>query len=220
MQNLPRIFINEKPEIGKQIPISKEQSHYLVKVMRANKCLVFNNGIEYQASIIDGKLKITGITEHTDPSNKIIFCFAPIKQSRMEEMLNAATQMGVAVLQPVITDRTTERFPKWGRIEKIIIEASEQSGRNSIPKLLPAIKFSELTKKDLIFADERFAHNKTNQNNRDLNFANCTLLVGPEGGFSTAEFSALDDAGAIGISLGKTILRAETATVAALAKFI
>lgn len=114
MQNLPRIFINEKLEVGKQIPLSRDQSHYLTKVMRSEKCLVFNDGIEFSASVINDKLQIIGITEHKDPSNKIVFCFAPIKQSRMEEMLNSATQMGVAVLQPVITERTTERFPKWG----------------------------------------------------------------------------------------------------------
>lgn len=218
MQNLPRIYINNKPEIGGKIPLLPEQSHYLTRVMRTDKCLVFNNGIEYEASVTDKSLDIIKKTKHTDPSNKIVFCFAPIKQSKMEEMLNAATQMGVAVLQPVITDRTTERFPKWGRIEKIIVEASEQSGRNSIPKLLPPIKFSELDKKDLIFADERFAH-EDKKNNKKLN--NYTsVLIGPEGGFSPAEFSTLDKSGAIGISLGKTILRAETATVAALAKII
>lgn len=218
MQNLPRIFINEKPEVGKQIPLSVEQSHYLTKVMRSDKCLVFNDGIEFSASVINGKLEIIGITEHTDPSNKIVFCFAPIKQSRMEEMLNAATQMGVAVLQPVITERTTERFPKWGRIEKIIIEAAEQSGRNSIPKLLPAIKFSELDKKDLIFADERFAY--TEKENSLSKIQDSRILIGPEGGFSANEFSELDRNGAVGISLGKTILRAETAAVAALSKII
>lgn len=218
MQNLPRIFINNELEIGKKIPLSTTQSHYLTKVMRSDKCLIFNDGIEFEASVINGALDITRKTEHTDPSNKLVFYFSPIKQSKMEEMLNAATQMGVAVLQPVITDRTTERFPKWGRIEKIIIEASEQSGRNSIPKLLPPIKFSQLNKKDLVFADERFAH----ENKADTDkFKNCnSVLLGPEGGFSSSEFAALDTAGAAKISLGKTILRAETAAVAALAKII
>jgi len=174
----------------------------------------------------------------------------------MEEMLNAATQMGVARLQPVITERTTERFPKWERIRKIIIEASEQSGRNSVPELLPPIKFSEFvganenSPGNLIFADERFAHEVFPScggvdasevsrrggscNMRELNEPPrpagtppqegnrdpTTVLIGPEGGFSPAEFSALDASDAIGISLGKTILRAETAAIAALAKII
>ncbi|MGI5845668.1 MAG: RsmE family RNA methyltransferase [Alphaproteobacteria bacterium] len=218
MQNLPRIFINENLHIGKKITLSTAQLHYLKKVMRTNKCLIFNDGIEFEAHLDDKALNIIHKTEHTDPSNKIIFCFAIIKQSKMEEMLNAVTQMGVAVLQPIITKRTNERFPKWGRIEKIIIEASEQSRRNSIPKLLPPIKFDKLDKKNLIFADERLVHQNKTDINKIKNYN--SVLIGPEGGFSPSEFAELDTSGAIGISLGKTILRAETAAIATLAKII
>ena len=255
MQNLPRIFIDSQMEVGKQVPLSKDQLHYLQKVMRTDKCLVFNNGKEFYAEVINSGLSIVSLTEHKDPSNNLIFAFAPIKQARMEEMLNAATQMGVQKLQPVITDRTTERFPKWERIKKIIVEASEQSGRNSVPELLPPIKFSDLNKTDLAFADERFAHDEfpsgahptkstisrgprvgvarsarvsinittphpagTPLLEGNLNYA--TLLVGPEGGFSDKEFAELDKSGAIGLSLGKTILRAEVAAVALLAKIL
>ena len=239
-------------QAGKQIPLSKDQLHYLQKVMRTDKCLVFNNGKEFYAEVINSGLSIVNLTKHSDPSNNLVFAFAPIKQSRMEEMLNAATQMGVAKLQPVIAERTTERFPKWERIKKIIIEASEQSGRNSIPELLPPQKFSEFLKElgtgnsELAFADERFAHEKfpsgrgvarsagvSSQNigikstlhptgtplpEGNLDYA--TLLIGPEGGFSDKEFAALDASGAVGISLGKTVLRAETAAIAALAKIL
>ncbi len=236
MQNLPRIFINEKLEIGKQIPLSHDHAHYLTRVMRVSpgaddiEFLIFNDGVEFGAKIVQDKSITYALclvpSDHTDPSNKIVFCFAPIKQSRMEEMLNAATQMGVAVLQPVITERTTERFPKWQRIEKIIIEASEQSGRNSIPKLLPPKKFNEFLKdagrrmndETLIFADERFAH--TDKTISSITLHPSSIFIGPEGGFSVDEFTALDEAGAVGISLGKTILRAETAAVAALAKIM
>ncbi|MCL2748961.1 MAG: 16S rRNA (uracil(1498)-N(3))-methyltransferase [Alphaproteobacteria bacterium] len=219
MQNLPRIFIDQPLETGKQIPISKDQLHYLAKVMRMDKCLVFNNGKEFQAELVSGsRLSILGLTEHKEPSNNLTFAFAPIKQSRMEEMLNAATQMGVARLQPVITERTIERFPKWERIKKIIIEASEQSGRNSVPELLPPIKFSDLEKSGLVFADERFVHN-SGYKSPTINKPS-TVFVGPEGGFSDKEFAELDKSSAVGISLGKTILRAEVATIAILAKII
>jgi 16S rRNA (uracil1498-N3)-methyltransferase len=227
MQNLPRIFINDKLELGKQIPLSKEQIHYLTKVMRTNECLVFNNGKEFKAELaFSSQLSVISLTEHKDPSNNLTFVFAPIKQSRMEEMLNAATQMGVAKLQPVITDRTVERFPKWERIKKIITEASEQSGRNSVPELLPAQKFSEFLKgrnqkeecRSLIFADERFAH--SDKNPSTFRLLPSDLLIGPEGGFSDKEFAELDKSGVIGISLGKTILRSETAAIVAISKLL
>lgn len=219
MRNIPRIFLNEKLESGKKIPVSKDVIHYLKKVMRTDNCLVFNSGDEFSAQILPETdvLKIGVKTEHTDPGNNWTFCFSPIKKT--DEMLNMVTQMGVAKIQPVITARTVANHINWDRMNKIIIEASEQSNRNSIPKLLPPIKFEELDKTNLVFADERFAYGKiANKSIHDTQHS--ILLIGPEGGFSDSEFAALDSAGAIGISLGKTILRAETAAVVALAKVL
>jgi 16S rRNA (uracil1498-N3)-methyltransferase len=283
--NLPRLFIDADLAAGKEFPLTRDQAHYLTRVMRIsalpkeladsnqqlakdNSFLVFNNCKEFMARLVENKSLLTAncylLTEHTDPSNNLTFSFAPIKQSRMEEMLNAATQLGVAKLQPIITERTTERFPKWDRIRKIIVEASEQSGRNSVPELLPPIKFAEfLQNENIVFADERFAHNKFpscggvpagrgglakhEKENINNDFAksqtwrvlpgDCeasalsfprrreppqegNLLIGPEGGFSPAEFAALDTSGATGISLGRTILRAEVAAIAALSLVI
>lgn len=217
MKNIPRIFVNEKIEPGKKISVEKDVLHYLRKVMRTDKCLVFNNGEEFCATLTeDNKYLIADKkTEHYDPSNEITFYFAPIKKT--DEMLNMVTQMGVKRLQPVITDRTVAHHINWDRIKKIIIEASEQSNRNSVPELLSPIKFSELDKKDLSFADERAAYDVEIKNSPN---GAKNILIGPEGGFSESEFIALDSSGAVGISLGKTILRAETAAVAALAKII
>jgi 16S rRNA (uracil1498-N3)-methyltransferase len=217
MKNVPRIFINEKIEPGKIIPAGKDTVHYLKKVMRTDSCLIFNHGLEFAAALSgDSKSLIVGcVTEHLDPSNDMTFCFAPIKKT--DDMLNMVAQKGVAKLQPVITERTVAHQVNRKRIEKIVIEASEQSNRNSIPKLLPPIKFPDLDKKGLVFADERAAQGHEFER---VSGKVVSVLIGPEGGFSEAEFSALDEAGAMGISLGKTILRAEVAAVAALAKFI
>jgi len=217
MKNIPRIFINEKIETGKKITVEKDVAHYLKKVMRTENCLIFNNGTEFYAHISDDSKYLIpeSQTEHIDPCNDIIFYFAPIKKT--DEMLNMVTQMGVAKIQPVITDRTIAHHINWKRIEKIITEASEQSNRKNIPKLLPPIKFSDLDKNNLAFADERAAYGKET---KSLSGNISGVLIGPEGGFSDSEFAALDKSGAIGISLGKTILRAETAAVAALAKII
>jgi 16S rRNA (uracil1498-N3)-methyltransferase len=235
--NIPRLFIDTPLEAGKQFPLTSGQLHYLTRVMRLDKSaklksqsanfIVFNAGKEFYASLNIENNSHSALcvsqTGRPDPSNNLTLAFAPIRQPRMEEMLNSATQMGVARLQPVITERTAERFPKWDRIKKIIVEASEQSGRCSLPELPPPQKFEEFlqtrdpqsAKRDLVFADERTARSNTNDF-RASRFEECTLLIGPEGGFSPAEFAALDAAGAIGISLGRTILRAETAAIVAL----
>lgn len=216
MKNIPRIFVGNDIQSCIQIPASKDIAHYLTRVMRRNDCLCFGGGNEFVATLSEDKktLIIGEKTDHTDPSNNITLMFAPIK--RMDDMLNMATQMGVARFQPIITERTVANHINWGRMEKIIVEAAEQSGRNSVPQILPAKKFSDLDLSNVVFADERAAYG--------AEIPTCakteTVLIGPEGGFSDNEFAALDAAGATGISLGKTILRAEVAAVVALGKII
>lgn len=184
--------------------------------MRTDNCLIFNNGVEFTAKLTDDSKYLIpdSQTNHIDPSNNLTLCFAPIKKT--DDLVNMATQMGVGNLQPVITDRTVAQHINWDRIKKIIVEASEQSGRNSIPKLLPVIKFEQLDKSNLVYADERTVNDTVS---KSLVAGTC-LLIGPEGGFSDSEFEIMEKSGAKSISLGKTILRAETAAVAMLAKLI
>lgn len=215
MKNIPRIFVGENIASGMVIPVERSVSHYLTRVMRTTECLVFGNGNEYSAVLSDdGRVLTVGAqTAHPDPSNNIRLMFAPIK--RTDDLLNMATQMGVAEFLPVITARTNANHINWERMQKIVIEASEQSNRNSVPKILNPIKFSELDLSDVVFADERAAYGKELPSGAgDVT----SILIGPEGGFSEDEFNALDAAGARGISLGKTILRAELAASIAIAK--
>jgi 16S rRNA (uracil1498-N3)-methyltransferase len=102
-----------------------------------------------------------------------------------------------------------------------VTEAAEQSNRTSIPILRAPIKFADLDLKNLIFADERFAHDSTHDSRLTFHDKNRqAVLVGPEGGFSDTEFAALDANGAMPMALGKTILRAEVAAVVAISKLI
>ena len=217
MQNVPRIYLDEILESGKSFPIDKDVVHYLRRVMRRDDCLVFNDGVEYNAKLTDdNKSIIIGEkTNHVDPSNDIVFYFSPIKKA--DELLNMVTQMGVAVLQPVITERTVANHINWNRMMKIIVEAAEQSNRNTVPELKAPIKFDDLDLNNLIVADERFAHDF---NRKEIYKKSNRIFVGPEGGFAPKEFEKMDKAGVIGLSLGKTVLRAEVAGVVAIAKVL
>ena len=117
MKNIPRIFVGNDIQSGIQIPASKDIAHYLTRVMRRNDCLCFGGGNEFVATLSEDKktLIIGDKTDHTDPSNNITLMFAPIK--RMDDMLNMATQMGVARFQPIITERTVANHINWGRME-------------------------------------------------------------------------------------------------------
>lgn len=214
MKNIPRIFIDNNIKTGTIIPASRDILHYLQRVMRTNDFLAFNNGDEYNARLSDdGKNFVIGTaTGRADPAGDTTLMFAPIK--RTDDLINMATQMGVGRFQPVITDRTNVAHINWDRMRRIAAEASEQSNRNSVPVILPPVRFSDLDLSHVVFADERAAHGSQLPNDA----ATSSILIGPEGGFSDAEFAALDAAGAIGISLGPTILRAEVAAIVALSK--
>lgn len=214
MKNIPRIFVGNDVTENTTVPVSADVAHYLDRVMRQRDCLAFGAGREYVAQLSDDKrhLVIGAATAHTDPAGNVTLFFAPIK--RTDDLINMATQMGVAAFQPVITERTTAHHINWARMEKIAHEAAEQSNRNSVPKFFPEIKLADIDLHGMVFADERAAHGA------DLPAAATSdkILIGPEGGFSDAEFARLDAAGARGISLGKTVLRAELAAAIALAK--
>lgn len=214
MKNIPRIFIDIPIKAGDIIPAPRDTAHYLTRVMRTNDFLVFNGGAEFAAHLSpDGKsITIGANTAHADPAGDITLMFAPIK--RTDDLINMATQMGVARFQPVITARTNAAHINWDRMRKIAAEAAEQSNRNSVPEIMPVIKFSDLDLSGVVFADERAAHGI--QVNGSVSAK--SVLIGPEGGFSDDEFAALDAAGAHGISLGATILRAEVAAVVAISR--
>ena len=217
MKNIPRVFISDDIYTGVTIPAPSDVAHYLMRVMRRYNFLAFGGGAEYNATITsDGKTIIIGDkTPHIDPSNEITLLFSPIK--RIDDLLNMATQMGVAAFQPVITERTVANHVNWTRMQKIITESAEQSNRNSVPTILPVKNFSDTDLSNIVFADERAAYGA----NLPITAHGAKrVLVGPEGGFSDSEFAALDSAGAVGISLGKTILRAELAAAIAISRVL
>lgn len=217
MKNVPRIYLGQDIKEGIQVPADSGVAHYLLRVMRQHDFLGFGSGHEFNASISDdGRvIQIGKATEHKDPSNDITLLFAPIK--RTDDLLNMATQLGVRAFQPVITERTVANHINWGRMHKIVVEAAEQSNRNSVPEILPEKRFADINLSDVVFADERAAYGAdlpTVAQNKKF------VFVGPEGGFSDKEFAAFDSAGATGISLGKTILRAELAAAIAISRVI
>ena len=216
MKNIPRIFIDHEIKTGDSFPADKSVAHYLSHVMRTNKCIVFGAGREFNAELLpDGKSITVGAdTGRADVVSDITLYFAPIK--RTDDLIAMATQMGIKRFVPVITERTVNHHVNWARMQKIAIESAEQSNCNSVPEIAMPIKFAELDLSSLCFADERFAYDDKAHKKIPTN-ANA-ILVGPEGGFSDSEFAALDGAGAVPVSLGKTILRAEVAAVIAIEK--
>lgn len=214
MKNIPRLFCGDDIRTGMEIAAPRDAAHYLGRVMRTKQFLAFGGGDEFLARISDdGRTFIIGDkTAHADPSGDITLAFAPIR--RTDDVINMATQLGIARFLPVITEHTVAHNINWDRMRKIATEAAEQSGRNSVPEILPPVKFADLDVSNIAFADERTTRGGVAHAAVGVK----TILVGPEGGFSDAEFAALDANGARGVSLGKTILRAELAAAVAVVK--
>ncbi|WP_208432587.1 16S rRNA (uracil(1498)-N(3))-methyltransferase [Bartonella taylorii] len=229
---LKRLFIRQPLALNKEIKIEGGQASYLIRVLRMQvgaEILLFNGQDgEWLAKLITIKKKFVVVQLiqqerlQTTHSN-LIYCFAPLKNARLDYMVQKAVEMGVSVLQPVITHHTQVTRINMARMEANVIEASEQCGILSLPECVPAVSIAELLARwdktqPLFFCDE--AHKSHNPLHLLKNYEITTsgVFIGPEGGFSEEERNFLKKHPfVIPISLGPRILRADTAAVAAFA---
>ena len=224
MSNI-RLFFPENLSTNLSLTLDKSQSHYLIKVMRLSigkNFSLFNQNGEWEASITN----ITkGIVEFlivkkirsNDDHKEIWLAFTPIKLNYLNLMIQKATELGVSKFIPILTERTIVRKINEKRLNKIIIEASEQSNRLKVPKLHEIIKLDNFLK---------FNH-KTNIIFGDLNTDNkkiivkgtepLCILIGPEGDFTLKEREKiLKLKNIIPLKINENILRAETAAISML----
>lgn len=223
----PRLFVDLPLGPDAAPMIDGPPAHYLLNVMRmkaGDPVLLFDNRSgEWLAVVADPAkrsltLRIERQTREPEQVPDLWLCFAPVKKARLDWIIEKATELGVARLQPVITERTIVERVKGERLEAQIIEACEQCGRTALPTLAEPVKLPQLLKdwpagRALLFADEA--------GGAPLSAvaapAPAAILTGPEGGFTDRERDMLVAHAAVRrIALGPRILRAETAAIAAL----
>lgn len=226
---LIRLYIDAALRAGEILELSKEHRHYLLNVLRKNigdELRVFNGAAgEWRAQIMAATKKSVTINI-TEPlrsprvSPDIVLCFSPLRKHRNAFIAEKATELGVGVLQPVITART--QFPKlnFDKTRLQIIEAAEQTERLDIPKLAQIISLDEMASayndRVVFFADEAGDAIPALQAIRS-NTPRAAFLIGPEGGFTDSERQILRARDhVIPISLGPRILRADTAALSVL----
>ncbi len=224
MSNI-RLFIKESLSLNLISKLDKSQSHYLSKVMRINigqSFSLFNQTGEWEAKIKEinkGIVEFSVIKKLRSASNEreIWLAFAPIKLNYLNLMIQKATELGVTKFIPILTERTIVRKLNDKRLNKIIIEASEQSNRLKVPKLDRILKLDNFLKlnrnTNIIFGD-------LNTNNNKINFKSSDplcILIGPEGDFTVKEReNILKLKKLIPLKINKNILRSETAAISAL----
>lgn len=228
---MQRLFTEVDLEAGASFEATADAAHYLTHVLRLGEgaeILVFNGRDgEWKARLnpISKKRLMLEPVEQTRPQSQacdIIYCFAPLKQGRLDYMVQKAVEMGAGVLQPVITQHT--QVPKLGvdRIKANAIEAAEQCGVLAVPECREPLRFDRFinewdTSRRLIFCDEGHGTNDPLVILGKLERGPLAVLIGPEGGFSEEERQKLRSLPFVTpIPLGPRILRADTAAVAAL----
>ena len=206
--------------------LDKSQSHYLTKVMRVKENEVFslfNKEEEWEAKILRVSKSIVEFKtikkiRQKENNNEIWLAFSPIKTNYQNFMIQKATELGITKFLPIIFDRTIVRKINADRLGKIVIEASEQSGRINIPLIEPIQKLDNFLKEnsmDLIFTDLN-SENKKVDKSKFTGKPIC-IIIGPEGDFSEVERQKiLSFNGVQSFKISENILRSETAVISAI----
>ena len=225
MSNI-RLFFSTTLSVNMIDKLDKSQSHYLNKVMRVKENEVFslfNKNGEWEAKISKisksiVEFKIIKQLRHKENIKELWLAFSPIKSNYQNFMIQKATELGVTKFLPIIFDRTVVRKINKERLEKIVIEASEQSNRINVPSIEGPQNLDSFLKKhtmDLIFTD-------LNSNNIKVNKSKLTdkpvcIIIGPEGDFSEPERDKiLSFKGVQSVKINENILRTETAVISAI----
>jgi len=230
---MPRFFtetINESKGI-----ISGDDAKHIAKVLRmhSGERLVACDcqGYDYDCvieSLSDKEVELSvekRYLSETEPSVSVTLYQAMPKSDKMELIIQKAVELGVSAIVPVQTKRCVSRpdaksmAKKLERYNRIALEAAKQCGRGRIPQVLPMLDFADAIK--AMKEDQRaflFYENSTSSFRKELEQGvnSVSIMVGAEGGFEEEEVQKALDSGIASLSLGKRILRCETAPLAAL----
>ena len=225
MSNI-RLFFSAALSTDMTGKLDKSQSHYLSKVMRVKENEVFslfNKDGEWEAKVLSVlkniiEFKIIKQLRQKENTKELWLAFSPIRSNYQNFMIQKATELGVTKFLPIIFDRTVVRKINKQRIEKIVIEASEQSNRINVPTIANPQYLNNFLKQnlmDLIFTDLNTSNTKIDLTKLTSN--PICIIIGPEGDFSENEREKiLAFKGVIPIKINKNILRSETAVISAI----
>ena len=223
-----RLFFSESLSINLNSKLEKSQSHYLTKVMRlkvGELFSLFNQSGEWEAKINEISKGIVefSVVKHLrsqENSKEVWLAFSPIKSNYFNFMIQKSTELGITKFLPIIFDRTIVRKINKQRLEKVIVEAAEQSNRINIPKIEKPINLKSFLNKNknkmnLIFTDLNSKNTKLDLNK--LTNKPICIIIGPEGDFSEVEREEILSYEEVNsIKINKNILRSETAAISAI----
>lgn len=229
-----RFFVTAGAIVQDEVHFSAEISRQIARVLRlqpGKQVLVLDNtGNEFLVTLVltdekgcTGEI-VARETCVSEPKTKLTMVLSLSQREKFEWMLQKCTEVGAARFLPVITSRSLvqsaadvqDKYPRW---EKIIKEAAEQSGRGILPQLLTPLGFeaalsTTAQSHDLCLIPWEGEHKISLKNLQHAGIVSTVaVLIGPEGGFSGGEVELAKGNGFIPVSLGRRILRMETAAI-------
>jgi len=224
-----RLYFSKELKANLLSNLSAEQTHYIKNVMRlkpGDTISLFNsmNG-EWSAKIVshnkeNAEFKVEKIIQAKKTEHDIWLAFSPIKKNPLDMMIQKTTELGIQKFIPILSERTIVKEINTERLKKIIVEASEQSNRISVPKIEEIQSLKNFLDKfpnsgSLIFCDINCDKSDLKNILTKKNKGPICILIGPEGDFSEKERQLIIEKKEIfSLSLANNILRAETAAIA------
>lgn len=235
---IPRIYFPHKLEPGDEIELGESDSHYLRDVLRiknGEKITLFGSpGFEYPAQIAGAAKQVKAkvlekVAAREGNAVRITLAQSLPKTDKMDLIVQKATELGAAEIAPFVSsrsipvltpDKARQRRERW---QKIALEASRQCRRPDLPQVGPVLSFREMLESaagaqlKIIFWEEEEGTTIKRVLNEHADAASIVIAIGPEGGFSPEEVESARTQGFIPTTLGKQVLKTETAGLATLA---
>ena len=223
---LHRFFTDEALTVGKNVDISGDEAYHMTKVLRLKVgfTVIVCNGddYDYYAKIVDiNKDSVTlnvydRVINETTPSVGVNLYQCITKADKFAFIVQKAVELGVRSITPVISEYSNPNELNSERLNRVAIEACKQCGASKITTINAPVKLSEIEFKHPVYMG--YEHeDKVSLADIEIKDKEIDLLIGSEGGFSEKEVEALRTKGVTTFSVGKRILRVETATVSLIA---
>ncbi len=229
---LHRFFIEEPIGAAAEVSLrSAELANQLSKVFRlktGDRAILFDgSGSDYECEITDFDKRSVSFRVSSSsrsryvPPHPLYLCAALVKKDNFEYIVEKATELGVTDIIPVMAERSEKKGLNAGRLEKIALEASEQSGRGTVPKIheIASLEQSIQMLKEKGGMEMAVFHTEGNRFDMEID-GPAAVFIGPEGGWSPAELDLFEKNKIAVRCLGSQVLRAETAVVAALSQVV
>ncbi|MBS7298410.1 MAG: 16S rRNA (uracil(1498)-N(3))-methyltransferase [Eubacteriales bacterium] len=234
---MPKFFVSPDKVRGNRIIIDTEDVSHIKRVLRLsvgdNITVCDSCGNDYDCKIANISDKcveceiISSKKNNSEPNIKVTLYQALPKATKMEYIIQKTTELGITKIVPCALSRCVVKLDekdskkKISRWQKIADEAAKQSGRGILPEISDVMSFrdavDEMKNSDLVFVPYECAEDNTLRKVLNSKPAqNVAFMIGPEGGFSPEEATYLEDNGIPLVTLGKRILRTETAGMAVL----